>query len=94
MEGIVSRVYHEGADGFVIARLSMGNNRSCTILGDLYGLEKGDTIKISEYRIENHKDYGEQVRVLSWSKAVPTTRQGVIEFSGRPCKGVGDKGRT
>ena len=65
MEGIVSRVYHEGADGFVIARLSMGNNRSCTILGDLYGLEKGDTIKISEYRIENHKDYGEQVRVLS-----------------------------
>jgi len=92
MEGIVSRVYHEGADGFVIARLSMGNNRSCTILGDLYGLEKGDTIKISEYRIENHKDYGEQVRVLSWSKAVPTTRQGVIEFfrSGL-VKGVGDK---
>lgn len=92
LEGFVSKVFHESANGFVVARLNVGN-RCYTILGDLCGgLKKGDTIRLNDYRMENHKDFGEQVRVLSWEKRVPTTMQGVLEFfrSGL-IKGVSEK---
>lgn len=92
MKGVITKVYYENESGFMIARLRLSNNDYCNVLGELCGLKKGDSIEIFDYRIENHKDFGKQLRVLSWAKSMPTTRQGVVDFfrSGL-IKGVGDK---
>jgi len=79
IEGDVTKIYYQ-KDDFVIARLVSRACGSRIILGSMYGLQKGDRIRITDYKEEQHKTYGEQIRVIKWEKPVPTTRQGVVDF--------------
>lgn len=88
-QGKVSRIIFR-ADSFVIARLSVSDSEDITIVGDLPGLQSHDEIIVHEARKENHPKYGDQFRIKSWEKIVPTTEEGVIAFlSSGAVSGVG-----
>jgi len=65
-EGRVAKIYYQTED-FVIAKIRtpQGDKR---ILGNIYGLHKGDHIQIHEGEAEKHEKFGEQIRVTRWEK--------------------------
>lgn len=80
LKGKITRIIYQTND-FVIAKLRDENeNQEVIILGNIYGLNKGDYIQIYEAKEEYHKDFGKQYRVLRWEKPIPVTRESVIEF--------------
>lgn len=77
LKGRVTKIIYQAND-FVIARLK--DRIEVTILGNIYGLNKGDYLHILEAKEEYHKTFGKQYRVIRWEKPIPTSYSAAIEY--------------
>lgn len=77
-EGKITKVYYRTND-FAIARLHTKRG-DVDILGEFFGLNKGDLLRINEAQPEHHPVYGTRLRVVRWERIVPDTVQTAVEF--------------
>lgn len=87
--GIVVKVLYRNED-FLIAKLQT-DNEELTIKGSIYGLNKGEEVKVRG-TWENHMEFGKQFVVEFWERPIPQTKDQVIAFLASPLiKGCGPK---
>lgn len=77
-EGKVSKIFFQNET--VSIGVLITNEGQIRFKGDIYGLNEGDFLRITEGEIKIHKKYGEQVEVIRWEKPIPTTTKGIIDF--------------
>ena len=82
-------IYQNEVNSYTIAVLETENEET-TIVGYLPFVSKGDTIKVIGNYVE-HKDYGQQFKVTTFEKQMPTTAKAIQKYlaSGN-IKGVGE----
>ena len=83
-------IYRNDDNGFTVAILETADT-IYTVVGSLLEIEKGDDVEIiGEYTY--HKQYGDQVKVQSCIKVLPTEEDKIIKFlSSSNIKSVGPK---
>ncbi|PID13803.1 MULTISPECIES: AAA family ATPase [unclassified Sporosarcina] len=87
--GKVIKVLYRNED-FLIAKLQT-DNEELTIKGNIYGVDKGEEIKVRG-TWENHMLFGKQFVVEFWERPIPQTKDQVIAFLASPLiKGCGPK---
>lgn len=87
--GVIERILFQ-KDQFIIGHLK-SSNKTVTFIGDFYGIEEKDKITIHGLW-EKHSRYGWQIRVSSWERPIPSTKEQTLSFlSSGLVKGVGKK---
>src|SRR5690625_2227891 len=87
--GVIERILFQ-KDQFIIGHLK-SSNKTVTFIGDFYGIEEKDKITIHGLW-EKHFRYGWQIRVSSWERPIPSTKEQTLSFlSSGLVKGVGKK---
>ena len=89
IEGVVEDViYHNEQNGYTVLTLKNGREHT-TCVGTLPSPASGERLRITGEWTE-HRDYGRQLRILSFESVRPTTRGGIERYLGSGIiKGVG-----
>lgn len=78
-EGVIeSIIYINESNGYTVARLKKDRD-TVTIVGYLPLLNEGQTIKVSGQWM-NHPEYGQQLKVESYSEIIPTSVAGIERY--------------
>ena len=96
IEGTIERVVYSGGDGaFVVARLTIENQREpATIVGGLMGIPVGARLRVTGRR-EHNARFGAQFRVASFTEVAPATMDGIRRYLGSGLiKGIGPEFAT
>ena len=87
--GKVERILFQKDDFMIAVLKDTKSEAEIRILGNIYDIKQGDTIKVKGEKFYHHK-YGEQVRVEDWEKPIPETKKQIIDFlSSGLVRGVG-----
>lgn len=89
--GYIERItYYSEEDDYVVARLrEKGKRELTTIVGNLAGINPGESLKLQGKWVQNKK-YGEQFRVEYYDTVVPATVNGIERYLGSGLiKGIG-----
>lgn len=87
-EGHIVRFYYKKSDDFHVA-LFIYSGKQAVITGNLYSLEEKEKVNIQGEWFE-HPKFGRQVKVTSWERPVPSTKEQAVAFlSSGLVKGVG-----
>lgn len=82
VEGVVEEVSYRSDDGrFSVLRLSRDPNKPFTAVGELGLSSVGETLRLRG-RWKEHKSFGAQFRVTSFTPVVPTSAQGIVRYLG------------
>lgn len=91
---IVSIVYRNSENGYVIARVEPKNEPGIiTATGVLGDVQAGESLNMSGKWVV-HPKYGPQFEVETFEQCLPATENGVIKFLQSSIKGVGEKTAT
>src|SRR5512139_2347789 len=91
MYGFVERItYYNEENDFIVAKLQeKGKRELTTIVGNLAGINPGESLKLSGRWVHNKK-FGEQFQVENYEITVPATVHGVKKYLGSGLiKGIG-----
>ncbi len=89
--GFIERItYHNEENDFVVAKLQeKGKRELTTIVGNLAGINAGESLKLSGRWVYNKK-FGEQFQVESFEITIPATVHGIKKYLGSGLiKGIG-----
>ena len=78
-EGVIeSIIYNNESNGYTVARLKKDNDM-VTIVGYLPLINEGQPVKVSGEWV-NHPEYGQQLKVQSYSEVTPTSLEGIERY--------------
>jgi len=89
--GLIERItYHNEENDFVVAKLQeKGKRELTTIVGNLSGINPGESLKLTGRWVHNKK-FGEQFQVENYEITVPATVHGIKKYLGSGLiKGIG-----
>jgi exodeoxyribonuclease V alpha subunit len=89
--GLIERItYHNEENDFVVAKLQeKGKRELTTIVGNLSGINPGESLKLTGRWVHNKK-FGEQFQVENYEITVPATVHGIRKYLGSGLiKGIG-----
>lgn len=75
---IESIVYNNESNGYTVAKLKKDKDM-VTIVGYLPLINEGQTVKVSGEWV-NHPEYGQQLKVESYSEVIPTSTAGIEKY--------------
>ncbi len=91
ISGLLERItYHNEENNFVVAKLlEKGKKELTTIVGNLSGINPGESLKLTGRWVHNKK-FGEQFQVENYEITVPATVHGIKKYLGSGLiKGIG-----
>jgi exodeoxyribonuclease V alpha subunit len=91
ISGLLERItYHNEENDFVVAKLlEKGKKELTTIVGNLSGINPGESLKLTGRWVHNKK-FGEQFQVENYEITVPATVHGIKKYLGSGLiKGIG-----
>jgi len=89
--GLIERItYHNEENDFIVAKLQeKGKRELTTIIGNLAGINPGESLKLTGRWVHNKK-FGEQFQVENYEITVPATVHGIKKYLGSGLiKGIG-----
>ena len=90
LEGqIINIIYRNDINSYTVASLETNEKEEITIVGYLPFVNEGDNLKITG-DIVKHPDYGEQFKIETFEKMMPTTKEALERYlSNGNFKGIG-----
>lgn len=90
LEGqITNFIYRNDTNSYTVAEFQTTDNNELTVVGYLPFISVGDSLKLSGNMIE-HPDYGEQLKILTFEKIIPTTPEALEKYlANGNFKGIG-----
>ena len=90
IEGQINEIiFQNETNGYTVCEFYTENLGEITVVGYLPFIIKGDSLKLTGTMVV-HKEYGEQFKVETFEKIMPTTINGLINYlSGGIISGVG-----
>lgn len=80
ISGVVEEVIYSNPDnGYTICDIHTDDNDLVTATGAMPGLSEGENIRLSG-TWTTHPDYGEQIKVLTYSVVAPTDEQSILKY--------------
>ena len=90
LEGqVVNIIYRNEINSYTVASFETNEKEETTIVGYLPFVNEGDNLKITG-DIVKHPDYGEQFKIVTFEKMMPTTKEALERYlSNGTFKGIG-----
>ena len=90
LEGqVIDIIYKNDINSYTVATFETSEQEETTIVGYLPFVNEGDNLKITG-DIVKHPDYGEQFKIATFEKTMPTTPEALEKYlSNGSFKGVG-----
>ena len=90
LEGqITNIIYKNEVNSYTVATFETTEKEETTVVGYLPFINVGDNIRING-NVVSHPDYGEQIKILTFEKMMPTTPEALEQYlANGNFKGVG-----
>lgn len=86
---ITSIIYKNDTNSYTVAEFQTTENQELTVVGYLPFINDGDSLKITG-NIVKHPDYGEQLKIVTFEKLMPTTPEALEKYlSNGNFRGIG-----
>ena len=80
LEGqVIGIIYKNEINSYTVATFETTNSEEATIVGYLPFVNEGDNLKITG-DIVKHPDYGEQFKIATFEKIMPTTPEALEKY--------------
>ena len=86
---ITSIIYKNDTNSYTVAEFQTTENQELTVVGYLPFINDGDSLKLTG-NIVKHPDYGEQLKIVTFEKLMPTTPEALEKYlSNGNFRGIG-----